>query len=642
MSGGMLLPGGFIGVDIFFVISGYLITTLLMMELGEAGKISVLGFYERRARRLLPALLLVMLASLPFAWHYMAPEQLTDFSKSLLYSLFFSSNFYWYFSLQEYGVESALLKPFLHTWSLAVEEQYYIVFPLLLFSLHRFLQRYLVAILIGALIASMVFADWMTTRDQSFSFYMTPTRFWELLAGGLLAIYMLNNPTSGRGLRWQLVMPSIGMAMILASLIYLGYDSHHPGYVTIVPVLGTVLIILFKNNDEWMTRFLSHPIMVYLGLLSYSLYLWHYPIFAFGRLAEPEAGISQKAVWLILTLIFSALSYHFVEKPFRKKTLSRTKLLVSLSATSMIVVVFSVSSLTMPAESEPSDYVKQLIQSSKRVTVTQNGKPCGSGARMDFFGIERSCVFNDFPDSPTLVVVGDSHANAIAHSIRELARANQLNFAQVSEQGCPHLRVEGAASDNHSCFTRAAALDAFISDLNLPTIVYSAYLPTYLEPGNHVDNAVTAAVRKRLEATHPGTPGNAVSKTLNHWVENRYELLIVYPGPQFNFKVRQKLMQQKPPITSVHQLPTLSTSMDRFREQVSVSEEALDQVFGERVKRVRPQDIFCREATRKCLASEGDRVYFVDETHVSALGSDLIAREIARQLELEVPGSFKK
>ena len=135
VAGGHFLPGGYLGVDIFFVISGYLITTLLMTELDRTGQLSILNFYERRVRRLLPALLVVMLASLPFAWRFLLPDQLIDFSKSLVYSLLFASNFYWDHSLQQYGAESALYKPFLHTWSLAVEEQYYIVFPLLLFCI---------------------------------------------------------------------------------------------------------------------------------------------------------------------------------------------------------------------------------------------------------------------------------------------------------------------------------------------------------------------------------------------------------------------------------------------------------------------------------------------------------------------------
>ena len=181
--------GGFFGVDIFFVISGYLITSLILREFSETGHFSIANFYERRARRLLPALLVVALVSVPVAWLILLPTQLMDFSKSLIGSLLFVSNFYWLETLQEYGAESAQLKPLLHTWSLAVEEQYYIVFPLILLALLRFWQRHVSSILIIFLTASFIFAVWMSGRNPSFSFYMLPSRFWELLGGGLLAYY---------------------------------------------------------------------------------------------------------------------------------------------------------------------------------------------------------------------------------------------------------------------------------------------------------------------------------------------------------------------------------------------------------------------------------------------------------------------
>ena len=163
-----------------------------MTELVKTEHISIIYFYERRARRLLPVLLLVMLASMPFAWRYLLPDQLVGFSKSLAFSLVFASNFYWDLSLQEYGAQSALLKPFLHTWSLAVEEQYYIVFPLLLYGIYKWARKYLAGILLFIMMLSLLLAEWMTGEDASFSFYMMPTRVWELLAGSLLALAILN------------------------------------------------------------------------------------------------------------------------------------------------------------------------------------------------------------------------------------------------------------------------------------------------------------------------------------------------------------------------------------------------------------------------------------------------------------------
>src|SRR5210317_2437541 len=182
-----ILQGGFIGVDIFFVISGYLITSIILKELVTTGSFSFKHFYERRIRRILPALLFVMLVSLPFAWMYLLPSSFIDFSKSILYSLGFSSNFYFHYTGQIYGAESGLLKPFLHTWSLSIEEQYYILFPIFLLVSFKFFRKYLIHILILGFVISLGLADWGSRNHPSFNFYVLPTRIWELLAGSILA-----------------------------------------------------------------------------------------------------------------------------------------------------------------------------------------------------------------------------------------------------------------------------------------------------------------------------------------------------------------------------------------------------------------------------------------------------------------------
>src|SRR6056300_1726509 len=181
--------GGFIGVDIFFVISGYLITSIILKELVTTGSFSFNHFYERRIRRILPALLFVMLASLPFVWMYLLPSSFVDFSKSILYSLGFRSHFYFHYSGQEYGAESGLLKPFLHTWSLSVEEQYYILFPLILLITFKYFRKYLVHIFIACFVISLGLAEWTSRNYLSISFYFLHTRMWELLAGSILAYF---------------------------------------------------------------------------------------------------------------------------------------------------------------------------------------------------------------------------------------------------------------------------------------------------------------------------------------------------------------------------------------------------------------------------------------------------------------------
>ena len=212
--------GGFIGVDIFFVISGYLITSIILKELITTGSFSFKYFYERRIRRILPALLFVMLVSLPFAWMYLFSGSFIDFSKSILYSLGFSSNFYFYFSGQQYGAESGLLKPFLHTWSLSVEEQFYILFPVLLLVTFKYFRKYLIYTLVLGFVVSLGLADWGSRNNPSFNFYVLPTRGWEILAGSILAYIEITQGHRGKNKTLKLIFPSIGLFLIVHSYIF--------------------------------------------------------------------------------------------------------------------------------------------------------------------------------------------------------------------------------------------------------------------------------------------------------------------------------------------------------------------------------------------------------------------------------------
>ena len=278
--GNQPFKGGFIGVDIFFVISGYLITSIILKELISTGSISFRNFYERRIRRILPALLVVMLSSLPFAWMYLIPINFIDFSKSIFYSLGFSSNFYFHYSGQIYGAVSGLLKPFLHTWSLSVEEQFYILFPITLLLTFKYFRKYLVHILILGFIISLGLAEWTSRNYPSISFYFLHTRMWELLAGSILAYFEITLGHRSNHKTLNLILPKIGFLLIILTIIFFKLYFSHPSLYTIIPVLGVCLIIWFSQKDEIITKILSTKLFVGVGLISYSLYLWHFPIFA--------------------------------------------------------------------------------------------------------------------------------------------------------------------------------------------------------------------------------------------------------------------------------------------------------------------------------------------------------------------------
>lgn len=309
--------GGFIGVDVFFVISGFLITSILIREL-EDNSFTLMGFYERRARRILPILLFVTFCCIPLAWLMMLPAEYQDFSRSLVALSVFASNVLFYLEEGDYFSLNAEDKPLLHTWSLAVEEQYYLFFPVFLWLLWRFRKRYVVLVICLVCFLSLFLSELILQKFASFTkanFYLLPTRAWELLAGGLAAFAM-----SRVQIKHNSIVGTLGLIAIVLSVILFDQQTPFPGKYALVPVAGTVAIILFSDKGGWIYGLLSNRILVGVGLISYSAYLWHQPLFAFARVGSVDSPSSFLMMLLVLlTFVLALLSWKFIETPFRNR-----------------------------------------------------------------------------------------------------------------------------------------------------------------------------------------------------------------------------------------------------------------------------------------------------------------------------------
>lgn len=305
--------GGFVGVDIFLVISGYLITSILMQD-KEEGRLSLINFYERRARRILPALVVVVAACIPAALAIMTPAQMMDFAQSVLAVSFFLSNvFFW----QESGYFEAAseLKPLLHTWSLSVEEQFYIFFPVLFLTICTYRRTLLGPILVILFLVSISLSEWGWRNAPSGNFFLTPSRAWELLTGSLCAI------ATRQGVQGNEWLSVLGFTMIVVSITLFDKTTPFPSLYTLLPVIGTAFVILFSSPKTITGRMLSMPFLVWLGLLSYSAYLWHNPLFAFARLElGRDPSLFLYTALIGLTFVLAYLSWRFVEAPFRRRS----------------------------------------------------------------------------------------------------------------------------------------------------------------------------------------------------------------------------------------------------------------------------------------------------------------------------------
>jgi peptidoglycan/LPS O-acetylase OafA/YrhL len=322
-----IFQGGFLGVDIFFVISGYLISKIIFEDVLLDKKFSFLNFFQRRIRRILPILFFVISIFLLIAYFVLLPNDLVLLAKSIFSQVAFISNmFFWSYYHFSYMAEDALLIPFLHTWSLSIEEQFYLVFPALVLIGYKFLKKYLVQIMVFIIIVSLIATHILSYKFPSFNFYLITSRGWEFLFGSIFAYFEIKK-IKIRFLndKYKNFITLLSFILIILSFIYFNENINHPSVITLIPVISTTLLIYYSSKDQITYKILSFKPFVKIGLISYSLYLWHYPIFAFFRYSyinNFEKDNLLKFILIVLTFIISFISYHLIEKTFRNKKIN--------------------------------------------------------------------------------------------------------------------------------------------------------------------------------------------------------------------------------------------------------------------------------------------------------------------------------
>ena len=334
--GELFFQGGYYGVDIFFVISGYLITSIIFEDLSK-NNFSLKKFYIKRCRRIFPALIFTILISLLLSWYSLMPVSFIEYAKSVIYSLTFISNYYFYFSGLEYGAVSGLLKPLLHTWSLAIEEQFYIIFPLLFIFCFKRFSKNLIIYLGFILLVSFIIAIYFSNSAPNFNFYFIGSRAWELLIGSLLFLLNKKSDLHIKPINSNLCT-FFGLLLIFISFQF-NYDTNPtPNFKTLLPLLGASIIIFTYKKEGFLNLLFVNKFVLKIGLISYSLYLLHYPIFAFVRANRLAHSNIDYFVVAIIIFILSYISYRFVEKPFRNFNFIKNKSFIKTLVGSIIFI----------------------------------------------------------------------------------------------------------------------------------------------------------------------------------------------------------------------------------------------------------------------------------------------------------------
>ncbi len=430
-----LVSGGFVGVDVFFVISGYLIGAIIWRDV-RAGRFSFASFYARRARRILPALSAVLLASGAAAWALLTPDEMLRFSRDAAAAILAVSNVRFWLS-SSYFSPAAAFDPLLMTWSLGVEEQFYLLFPVAMLLLARLRGSRVLAILAAGCLGSLALSVWFTHAKPTPAFYLLPTRAWELGAGALLAV----REVEGRG--GQTGAPAIlrdlcgwaGLALLAAAALGLDETTPFPGLAAALPVGGTALVILGRGGFA-NRRLLGARPAVFAGLVSYSWYLWHWPLLSFARIATDEAlGPAASGALALGSFAAAVLSWRFVERPFRTPGLPAASTLRRFGAATAALLA---AALLLSAHRGWRDRFGPGLEAVEAQTRVLQSDRCLAGYGAASPDRSPECVAPE-DGRPSVALLGDSHAAALGVALREQAEARGMAFVQLTKSACPFL-----------------------------------------------------------------------------------------------------------------------------------------------------------------------------------------------------------
>ncbi len=500
-AGSYRFNGGFVGVDVFFVISGYLITNIIINELSQE-RFSLVNFYERRVRRILPALFFVMLVSLPFAWLFLLPGDLPGFAQSVMAVPLFIANFH--FMENNYFSIASELRPMLHTWSLAVEEQFYAVVPILLLVTWRYGLRVTASVVAALFAGSFIAMLILQPEYPEFTFFMLPTRAWELLVGSAIAMYFFKKDITKHGV-WSAQLGSIaGLFLITYSVFAFSDGMPFPSANALIPTIGTALVIVFAAPSNLVGQLLGSKLFVTIGLGSYSAYLWHFPLFSLIRhRAIEDVETVTMVLFGLLIIPLSYLSWRFVETPFRnKKRFSRRVVFGMSGACAMALIGLGAVGAQSDGILGRPHVTKQLLEVERNlepnVGLRGNCEPvltrfsCKTGAQ------------------PTAMVWGDSQAASLVHGI--VASHRDVQIVQATTNGCgPVFGVAAFKGRPDStrvkeCLEQGDAVQRYLEETaSIQYVILAGTYRVFFESGYRLvdrDNAVVDITSHREATPH--------------------------------------------------------------------------------------------------------------------------------------------
>ncbi|CAN5475018.1 acyltransferase family protein [soil metagenome] len=606
-----LVPGGYVGVDIFFVISGYLITAIISREIGE-GRFSFARFYERRARRIFPALLAVLAATLTAGYFLLLPSDYARALQAAVVTIFFASNFMlWKEQVGYFETIDTKLDPLLHMWSLAVEEQFYLLFPVFLLLGYRYFRQRIAWALAACALVSLSGAAWLAKENSTAAFFLSPLRAWELLAGALLALGFLP-PIGSRMVREAMVAG--GLASILMACFAYSERTTFPGLTALVPVLGAAAIIYGGTNGPTAAgRMLQWRPIVYIGLISYSLYLWHWPLIVLAQYANGlEPLTTYLALLFLASLVLASASYHFIEQPFRRGSMGTSRLaLRSKAGLAFLLSLFCVFGVAKSGF--PDRFDAQVVSLDKARSPLIPYDQCSN------LSPQAACFLGAPKGEASMLLWGDSHLLSYAPVLQEILLQGNIRAVFLPYLGCAPL-FDAASLYNPACAASQAEVNKYlVAHPQIKTVVVAAFWSRYF----HQDGPVKMISDSDKSIVGVAAAQTGLRATLKWLQQNKRAILLIGPVPTYSKNVPaalaletvtgKKFMRSTSSEEKLNNAPFLSI-VDEFKPSASF-------------QYLSPIDWLC---ANECQVVKDGISLYRDAHHLSTHGAIALRQEMSR------------
>lgn len=608
--------GGFVGVDIFFVLSGYLITLIIV---NGKSSFSYLSFYESRIRRLLPAFYFMLIIVICMALRLFFPGDLQNAGASIVSSSVFLSNAWFFKSTGGYFDIPSTKLPLLHTWSLSIEEQYYLLYPVFIMLLHKFYSKEnILKILIFLTLISLIISQMTLSRSHNFSFYLIPSRGWELLLGGVFALAFFHKPLSTFT---TVFFPWVGFIGITIAIMNYSENTAFPGYNALLPCVGTAFILLGSSERSVINSLLSHHVMRFFGRISYSLYLWHWPVFVFAQYyLTRNLDNAEKWTCIFISVTIAFFSYKYIEQPFRK-TISSRNAIISLGGVFLCIFVIGLSfylSKGFPQRMN-SDILQVLATETKNINPLRDkchSLPVESLKQRQFCSVGALKM-----NAHKFSVIGDSHVDALIPGIDAEAKKAGLSGIMLSYAECMPLIGIHQIQGTHPCEDfMNESYKIVLSNPDIKTVFLIALWGRYAY-GTKVDTLQTYLYKdsktKQLSLDeNKQVFERGFARTVNLLLKNGKQVVVVAAIPEQNMDIPKMLALSL--YLNKASMPPLSL------KQYVKRQEFVNGVFKKwesqgKIKVIHPEEILCKEG--QCSMTAFNIPLYYDSHHLSKTGA---------------------